>query len=171
MMKLRSDVQSMGPETPCSKNNPHRIIFESLLLMFLLFIENLVTVHAQQYLATISGEVHDPSGAEISDATIAATDQMTKFVTKTTTGNSGGYTIPSLSPGTYSVTINANGFREELRTGIALTAGSNARVDFSLSVGSSDVKVLVTADTALLDTTSANLGTHSHKKKLPTHPT
>src|ERR1017187_604964 len=157
-MKTKHDTQVIGPETICGNTCLRKMLSRSSLLVLLLVLGSPVRAHAQQYLATISGEVHDPSGAEISGGSIVATDQMTKFVTKTTTGSAGSYTIPSLSPGTYSVTINASGFREELRTGIVLTAGSHAYVDFSLAVGGADVKIFVTADTTLLDTASANLG-------------
>ena len=158
MMKTKHDTQAIGAETICGNTCLRKMLFRSSLLVLLLVLGSPVRTHAQQYLATISGEVHDPSGAEISGGSIVATDQMTKFVTKTTTGSAGSYTIPSLSPGTYSVTISASGFREELRTGIVLTAGSHAYVDFSLAVGGADVKIFVTADTTLLDTASANLG-------------
>ena len=90
---------------------------------------------AQQYLGTLSGNVTDSTGAKIVGAQVTATDVTTNFVTKVVTNGSGDYSIPFLTPDTYTVTIVANGFRSESRTGVTLTAGQNQATDFSLKPG------------------------------------
>src|SRR5579871_2974851 len=127
-------------------------------------------IQAQQYLATLTGQVTDLSGAVIPKADVTATNATTKFVTKVVTNGSGGYSIPFLTPGTYSVTVAGSGFRAETRTGIVLTAGANVQADFSLSVGKVGEQVVVTAETALLDTGSANLGTTLGTKEVTDLP-
>jgi len=116
-------------------------------------------VQAQQYLGTLSGSVSDSSGAKVVGANVTATDITTKFETKAVTNGSGSYTIPFLTPDTYSVTVASAGFRQEKRTDIVLTAGGIVQVDFSLKAGGETQSVIVTADTQLLDTTSGNLAT------------
>jgi hypothetical protein len=115
------------------------------------------SLQAQQYLGTLTGTVEDASGAKIVSADVTATDVVTKFVTKTVTNGSGGYSIPFLTPGTYTVTISSTSFRGETRTDIMLTAGQNVQINFSLKAGSVAENVVVTADTVLLDTASSNL--------------
>ena len=114
---------------------------------------------AQQYLGSLSGSVSDPTGAKVVGAEVAATDTTTHFVSKGVTNDSGEYNIPSLTPDVYSITVTAKGFRVETRTGITLTAGATAGVDFALTVGSLTESVIVTENSQLLDTQSAGLST------------
>gem|GEM_PF-386774 len=118
-----------------------------------------VPLEAQQYLGTLTGQVKDTTGASVPNAQVSATDTVTHFTTKTVTNESGGYSIPFLTPDDYSLTITAKGFRSESRTGVTLTAGGNVNTDFALTVGSATESVEVTADVQLLDTGSANLAT------------
>ena len=126
--------------------------------------------NAQEYLSTLTGTVTDATGAKIVGATVAATNVTTKFVTNSITNGSGGYSIPFLNPGTYTVTITAQGFRPQSRTGIVLTAGTNQQSDFTLQPGAVTDNVVVTADTELLDTGSANLGTTFDTKEVTDLP-
>lgn len=118
-----------------------------------------VCATAQQYLGTISGSVSDSSGAKVVSADVTATDTATHFVAKGVTNSAGDYTIPSLTPDVYTVTVTAKGFRVETRTGITLTAGATAGVDFALTVGSQTETVIVTENSQLLDTESPGLST------------
>ena len=113
----------------------------------------------QQYLGTISGSVADASGAKVVGAEVSATDTTTNFVSKGVTNNAGDYTIPSLTPDVYTITVTAKGFRIETRTGITLTAGTTVAADFALTVGSLTESVIVTENSRLLDTESPALET------------
>ena len=125
---------------------------------------------AQRYLGSISGELSDPSGAKIAGAQVSATEASTRFVTKTVSEANGSYSLPSLQPGTYLVTVTALGFRAETRTDIVMTAGQAVAIDFDMVVGGAEQSVLVSADTALLDTTSANLSTTLSTKEVTDLP-
>ena len=114
---------------------------------------------AQQYLGTISGNVSDSTGAKIVDAAVTATDTTTNFVSKGVSNGAGDYTIPSLTPDVYTITVTAKGFRVETRTGITLTAGATVATDFALTVGSPTESVIVTENSQLLNTESAALET------------
>jgi hypothetical protein len=128
--------------------------------ILLIFASALATpAFAQQYLGTLSGSVTDSTGAKVVAAEVTATDTTTNFVSKGVTNNAGDYTIPSLTPDVYTITVMAKGFRIETRTGITLTAGATVGADFALTVGSQTETVIVTANTQLLDTGSANIAT------------
>jgi hypothetical protein len=118
-----------------------------------------ICASAQQYLGTINGSVSDSTGAKIVDAAVTATDTTTNFISKGVTNGAGDYTIPSLTPDVYTITVSAKGFRIETRTGITLTAGATVGADFALTVGSLTESVIVTENTQLLDTQSAALAT------------
>ncbi len=118
-----------------------------------------ICASAQQYQGTISGNVSDPSGAKVVAAEVTATDTTTHFVSKGVTNSEGAYSIPSLSPDVYTITVTAKGFRVETRTGITLTAGTTVAADFSLTVGSQTESVIVTENSQLLDTESPALET------------
>ncbi|MGA3160509.1 MAG: carboxypeptidase-like regulatory domain-containing protein [Terracidiphilus sp.] len=134
---------------------------------FCLFLVTLVvtgllatsSIQAQQYLGTLSGSVSDATGAKIVGATVTAKDVTTNFETKVVTNGSGVYTIPFLTPDTYTVTVQARGFGGQSRTAIVLTAGAIVQTDFSLKAAGASTEITVTAETELLDTTSANLET------------
>ena len=141
-----------------------------LAVFFLIFSFTLAPLRAQQYLGTLSGEVTDASGAKVVKAEVTATAAATKFTTRAVTNNSGGYSIPFLAPDTYVVTITAPGFRTETRTDIVLTAGANQQADFSLQVGTQTDTVVVTSDTTLIDTGSANISTTLSNKEVTDLP-
>ncbi|HEU5340815.1 TonB-dependent receptor [Edaphobacter sp.] len=116
-------------------------------------------VHAQRYLGAISGVISDPSGAKVAGAKVTATEGATKFATVVQTSGAGTYNMPALQPGTYTITVEAQGFRKETRSGVVLTAGQSQLVDFSLSVGTATETVEVSAENSLIDTGSANIAT------------
>ena len=129
------------------------------LVALLLGIAVLMPARAQQYLGTLSGDVSDATGARVAGAQVTATNSATHFETKGVTNGTGEYVLPGITPGTYTVTIAAGGFRTETRTSIELTAGANVQTHFSLRPGSTQQDVVVTAETQLLDTSSANIAT------------
>jgi hypothetical protein len=125
---------------------------------------------AQRYLGSIQGEVSDPSGAKIPAATVVVEETSTHFKTTDTSGAAGTYTFSSLNPGTYTVTIKAPGFKTETKTGVILTAGQLQQVDFQLVPGAQAESIQVVADSALLDTGSANIATTLSTKEVTDLP-
>ncbi|WP_420236806.1 TonB-dependent receptor domain-containing protein [Telmatobacter bradus] len=115
-------------------------------------------LHAQQYLAGVSGTITDGTGAVVVGATVTAENVDTHFKTLDTTNQVGAYVIPFLTPGTYSVTVAANGFRSAEKTGVVLHASDKGIVDLRLSVGTQSESIQVTVDLQTLDTGSASLG-------------
>ena len=125
---------------------------------------------AQQYLGTLAGTVTDPSGAKVANAQLTATDTVTHFVTRSTTNGTGEYSIPFLTPDTYTLTVQASGFGSQAKTDIVLNASSNVKVDFALTVGDVSQRVVVTSDQVLLDTESADLSTTLSTKETADTP-
>ena len=129
-----------------------------------------MALQAQQYLATVSGAVTDPSGANIPGADVTLTEANTHFVTKGVTNQSGSYSIPFVAPGSYSVQISAPGFAREERGNVVVSASAKVEVDFKLKLGSETQQVIVSADREVLDTGDANLGTVLDAKEVSDTP-
>ena len=105
--------------------------------------------------ASVGGRITDPSGAVVPDTHLTAQNQATGLKYSTTSNSSGYYTFPTIPIGTYTVTVNANGFKKIVRSNITLEVGQSARVDFKLQLGSPVQTVQVTSATPLLQTQSA----------------
>ena len=83
----------------------------------------------------ITGVVTDPSGAAVASATVAVKSTALMAARTISTGADGAYLFDLLPPGTYDVTVTAQGFRTIEETGVVLTAGFTATVNAKLQVG------------------------------------
>src|SRR2546426_5764524 len=113
---------------------------------------------AQVNTATISGTVHDASGAILPGVSVAVQNQDTGISRSLTTNETGRYSAPALGLGNYQVTAQLQGFQSQVRSGIALTVGREAVVDFTLAVGAVNQTVEVTGEAPLVELTNANMG-------------
>src|SRR6185312_11975884 len=66
----------------------------------------------------INGTVTDSSGAAIPGAEIIVKSKQTSLSTNTTTTSSGDFSLPTLDPGDYTVTIIANGFQKMVQENV-----------------------------------------------------
>ncbi len=114
---------------------------------------------AQGPVASLTGEVKDPSGAAVATVMITVSNTATGVVRTAPTNQAGVYLIPGLQPGVYDITADAPGFKRDVRKSITLQVAQDARIDFSLEVGAASETVNVTADAPVTDTESASTGT------------
>jgi hypothetical protein len=75
------------------------------------------------------------------------------------TDETGTFTAPFLTPGTYAVEVNVSGFRKWVREGVVLQVNQRARVDVTLEIGGLEETTTVTAEAPLLRTDSSEVGT------------
>lgn len=111
--------------------------------------------HAQG-LGSIVGTVTDSSGAAVASARIIATQTTTTFSRAATSNANGYYVLASLNPAEYNLTIEADGFRSE-RQVVTLLADQTLTVNINLQVGAATQTVVVQADAAQVDTSTATL--------------
>jgi hypothetical protein len=114
---------------------------------------------AQEVTARLSGTVRDPAGAVVPEAALTATNVSTGVVTRTTSGASGDYVFPALTPGVYTLSVEKSGFTTGVMSGISLNVDQKANLDVALQVGQVTQSVNVDAAAPLVDSTSASLGT------------
>lgn len=117
-----------------------------------------VCAYAQEFRATITGRVTDSTGAVIQNAEVVVTNTATGIKASTASDAVGQYTIPFLLPGTYSITVDAPGFRRYTRSGVTLQSGDKLGLDVPLRVGSQSQQITVSADAPLLETASSTSG-------------
>ncbi len=140
--------------------NPSRgLLFalSRLVLLFLLAIAVPFGSHAQLLQGTIDGNVADSTQAAIVGARVVATNQETNFTRETVTNSAGGYDLPGLPPGTYTISVSSPGFQNYTQTGIAVTPNNIRRVDVTLTVGQVNETVTVAASAAALQTDRAEI--------------
>ena len=110
---------------------------------------------AQGSRGSITGRILDQQNAVIPAAAVAVKDLLTGVTSKTVSNQTGYYEANFLDPGTYSVSVEVPGFKAMLRPGIVLETGGRLSIDLRLEVGQANQSVEVTAESPLLDTTSA----------------
>jgi len=117
-----------------------------------------LTASAQLYTGSVTGSVTDPSGAVIPNAKLTLVDEQKGFSFTATSDSSGGYVIRQVAPGTYKLSVEAQGFRVETRSGIKLDVSQNITVNFSLQVGAVTQTLQITEAAPLLATQDAVTG-------------
>jgi outer membrane receptor protein involved in Fe transport len=118
----------------------------------------------------ILGLVADSTGSVVPGAEITATHVATGQVRKVTTGESGTYVFPLMSPGEYTVRAGKEGFKAEIRSNVLLQLNQKARVNFLLQVGAVTESVEVSAASLLLSTDDATLGNVVEQKRVTDLP-
>ena len=112
---------------------------------------------AQVTTGTVSGTVSDSTGAVIPGVTVTLTSTE-KGISRTVFTDEGGrYRAPELALGSYVITTELPGFQTVTRSGITLTVGREAVVDFILQVGTVADKITVTGEAPLVQTANATV--------------
>lgn len=108
---------------------------------------------------TIAGTVTDSTGAAIPNATVIATNTATSVATKRSSSSSGVYTVAPLPPGTYTLQVDATGFKKLIQNNLVVNALGTLTFNAVLSLGEATEVVSVSAAPPALDTANATLGT------------
>lgn len=111
----------------------------------------------QDFRATLTGQISDPSKAPIPGASVRAFKEGTNETKETRTNEQGVYTLPYLDPGAYLVEITQQGFAPAKRT-IVLRVADRLNLSLSLEIGSVTQEVTVLGEQELLDTATASRG-------------
>ena len=109
-----------------------------------------VAGHAQST-ATFSGNITDPSAAVVPGAQVTVHGIATGVDRIVTSDSAGNYTVPSLLPGNYSVSVKAPGFATYKLTSISLQVDQTVTANVRLSVASTGVVVNVQGTAPIID--------------------
>lgn len=99
-------------------------------------------------------------------AEVTLTNQATGATRKTTSGTDGFYQILGLSPGSFSVGVEATGFKRAVTSDIVLGLDANVRSDVVLQLGQVTESVEVTSEAAVVDTRSSQISASIDDRRL-----
>jgi len=111
--------------------------------------------HAQTTTGTLRGQITDPSGAAVPQATVAMTPSTGDTITTKTTAT-GTYEIKGLAPGVYILTVNANGFTVFENDSVEISAGQIQKVDAQLVLAEQQQKINVSGQAVQVDVSPEN---------------
>ena len=106
----------------------------------------------------LTGVVTDNSGAVVPAAKVTVTNATTGEARTVTTQANGSYTFPLLLPGSYRVEFSITGFKQAVKSGLAINVTETTRLDVQLEVGGVQEQVTISSDAVLLQTESNALG-------------
>lgn len=111
-------------------------------------------VRGQTTTATLSGTVLDASGSVIPGASVTLNNDLSGDIRRSATNGEGYYSISPIPPGTYTLTVEAQGFERGIARGIVLNSADNRAITTTLKVGStSDVVEVAAAAEQVKETT------------------
>src|SRR2546430_2649287 len=112
---------------------------------------------AQRTTGSLRGQVLDPQGAAVANAKVTVTNQDTGVAQTTQTTSAGTWNLPSILPGTYTVSMEAPGFKSEVKKDVTVMADRENVADAQLQLGIASETIEVTAGTEQIQTTSSPL--------------
>jgi hypothetical protein len=130
----------------------------ALLILFVAFVSLTAAGHTQEFRATISGVITDPTGAMVPGATVVVRENQTGTTSQTKSDADGQYVLPFLMPGNYTVTATMPGFEKTVQGNIVLQTQEHPIINLKLSVGQDTQTVMVTTAPPLLDQANASVG-------------
>ncbi len=101
--------------------------------------------------AAMNGTVTDPTGALIAKANVTMTQVGTDVKRTTATNANGQFSIPSLPPATYRLSVEASGFKTYIQE-ITLLADESGSLQIPMQLGTSSETVTVEATATLVNT-------------------
>jgi hypothetical protein len=116
------------------------------------------TVAWGQATTSIRGTITDPSGSVVSGATVVLTNAESKAERTAITGVQGGYQFLFVPPGTYTLSVIAQGFKRYEQTGLELLVNTPATANMQLKVGAIAEVVTVTSEAPALNLVDASIG-------------
>ena len=120
--------------------------------------------------SSITGVVHDVSGAAVSGASVKAIARDTGFVRTVQTREDGGFTVPLLTVGVYDMTVDAATFQRFQQNGIDVRLGYAAPVSVTLQTGSETQTVTVEANSSILNADTFDISDGLNQRSLENMP-
>ena len=106
---------------------------------------------------SITGNVRDTGNAGVPNAAVTATEQQANFTRETTTNTAGEYSLPTMPPGIYRITVRAPSFQTVTVLGVSVSPEEVTRRDVALAVSQLNQTVQVQAKAVGLQTDRADI--------------
>lgn len=145
--------------------------------MFVLLVGALLAIpglsleaHGQAVYGSISGTVADAQGDSVPNASVTITSIERQTSTTVTTNESGLYSKERLLPGTYTVKVEAPGFKQAVLASVVVNVDTSTNLDVALEAGQVTETITVTAEGDILKTDRADVATTFQQKELTDLP-
>ncbi|MGQ0736151.1 MAG: TonB-dependent receptor [Acidobacteriota bacterium] len=125
---------------------------------------------AQLDSATLIGVVSDTQGGVLPGATVTAVNASTGFTRTGVADGEGRYRLAALPPGRYDVTAELAGFTTSIQSGMTFALGAEVVVNFELTLASVAESVTVTAESPIVQTTTAAVETRLDRETIDLLP-
>ena len=136
-------------------------------ILFLLFS---LSAMAQDITSgTIQGNVEDEQGSVVSGATVEAKNVATNFTRTFSTDSDGRFTLLSMPPGRYVVTVTKQGFAKLIQSNVDVTVGRQLTLNMTLKVSGVSGEVTVTT-TPTIDTAKTEASTTLNEATITNTP-
>jgi len=132
-----------------------RLIQFALLAVCWMFAATVA--QAQRLDGSLRVTVTDKSGGTVQDARVTVTNQATNVSVTASASSAGTYVFPNLLVGNYTVTVEKDGFRKAVSTGIQVESNQIAEALIGLEIGEVSATVQVEAGGELVKTESSTL--------------
>lgn len=145
--------------------------FAIALVLIALLLSFAGQVSAQGTTSRVTGNVVDSSGAAVPGASVTLTNEGTNTSRTTVTNENGDYVFDLIQPGTYTVSIEKQGFKKLVSSKNSALVNQPTTVNASLEVG--DVSAVVSVESSaeqVQTSTSGNVGAVIEQRTLESVP-
>lgn len=136
--------------------------FRAVPRIFLAWFAALIVLHgawSQTSNGSLTGTVHDSTGAAIPQVQLILTGVVNNTSYTTIADALGLYTFPQVQVGAYRLTAVAKGFKVFVQDGITITVDTRPTIDITLQPGQATERVEVHADALQIQTETTDVGT------------
>jgi hypothetical protein len=129
------------------------------LVLFPIFLICLLSLTALGQITTgsLNGSVTDPGGASVAGATVTVTNTATGAERSGISSSTGTFDFQALQPGTYKITVEAQGFKRAVSTDVTVSVGQAAQVNIPLEIGLASETVTIVESQEVINSTSPTL--------------
>jgi hypothetical protein len=121
-------------------------------------------IHGQVSTANMTGTVEDSTGAAIPNAHLRLINTQTGTENDSITNNAGGFVLPGVIPGVYTLRIRSDGFATTQVDGITLNIGDSKNILIRMRIGPVSESVEVDASGLTLNDSNASVSTVVDRK-------
>ena len=130
--------------------------FAKMLIVGLAIFMTQVAIQAQTT-GSLSGTISDQSNAVVAGATVTLVNTATAAERSAVSSSTGTFDFQALQPGTYTISVDASGFRRAVARNIVVSVASAAEVNIPLEVGVASEVVTVTASQETINSSGPSL--------------
>lgn len=135
------------------------IVMKSSLRLFLFAFSGAAGIgYSQLDQGQIAGTIVDPTEQVVVSARIGVLSAQTGRRVTASSGVNGGFVVPNLPIGVYTLEVEAQGFRKFVRENIKVDTATRTTVDVQLTLGSTSETITVTAEAAPIQDATAQIG-------------